>query len=67
MRNQRKRDVKNAANIKDTAEVVGVSTRQVQRVLAGEQENPNVINVYMILEEGKNTLLKAVKELVPFN
>jgi DNA-binding LacI/PurR family transcriptional regulator len=62
-----KRDIRRAANIADTAEIVGVSTRTVQRVLNAEQKNENVLSVFMVLSEEHNKLLKAVKELVPFN
>jgi hypothetical protein len=51
-----KKDTRRAAFIKDTAELAGVSQRQAQRVLAGDQENETVISV-----------LDAVKQLVPFN
>lgn len=67
MKTKAKKDTKKAANIIDTAEVLGLSQSTVQKVLRGDRENPNVINVFMILDEGKNKLLKAVKELVPFN
>jgi DNA-binding LacI/PurR family transcriptional regulator len=66
MKNQNKKDVRRAATIKDTADVVGVSTRQVQRVLAGDQENEKVVAVYMEISERKNELLEQVKMLVPF-
>lgn len=60
------RDIKRAATIQDTAELVEVSTRQVRRVLDGEQENPKIISVFMELQEGKNLLLQEVKNLIPF-
>lgn len=66
MKNSNKKDVRRAAIIKDTAEVVGVSQRQVQRVLAGNQENEKVVSVFMEISERKNALLKEVKMLVPF-
>ena len=67
MKNQIKRDARRAANIIDTSEVVGVSTRQVQRVLAGDQENENVLTVFMELSERKNLLIEEVKKLILFN
>lgn len=63
----RERDAIRAARIKRTAEITGVSEKQVRRVLSGEQENNDVIMTYRTLAEGENTLMKAVKELVPFN
>ena len=65
-RNASKRDIKKAATILDTAELAGVSPRQVRRVLRGEQENQNVFTVFMELTEGKNMLLQEVKKLIPF-
>lgn len=58
---------KRAANILDTADIVGVSPRQVRRVLDIEQENDNVIKVFMFLKEGKQALVEAARQLVPFN
>jgi hypothetical protein len=62
-----KKDTRRAAFIKDTAELAGVSQRQAQRVLAGDQENETVISVFMEIQEGYTALLDAVKQLVPFN
>lgn len=67
MKNQAKRDIKRAATIIEAAEITGVSQRSVRRVLAGEQENPNVLGVVMELTERKNLLIEEVKRLVPFN
>ena len=64
--NTRKRDAKKAATVKDTAELVGVSERQVRRVLDGEHENEKVISVFMTLTEGNNRLLEEVRQLIPF-
>lgn len=66
-RNKGKRDVRRAATVQDTAETVGVSPRQVQRVLTGDQENPLIMEVFMELTERKNLLLQEVKNLIPFN
>ena len=66
MQNQTERDVRRAATIKETAEVIGVSTRHVQRVLSGDRENDKVIMVFMELTEKKSELLEEVKKLVPF-
>lgn len=63
---QRKRDTKRAATIIETAELTGVSTRSVQRVLNAEQENEKVLSIFMTITEEKRDLLKRVKELVPF-
>lgn len=72
----KKRDAETATRVKQTAEIMGVSTRTVYRVISGDQVNPEVLNVYMQLQEGTimltqtikdNLLLKAVNELVPFN
>ena len=63
----RERDAIRAARIKRTAEITGVTEKQVRRVLSGEQENNDVIMTYRTLAEGESTLVEAVKELVPFN
>jgi len=63
--NKRKRDVRRAAIVVDTAEVVGVSRSEVQKVLRGDRNNDTVIAVYMEIHEGKNRLLEEVKKLLP--
>jgi hypothetical protein len=63
----RERDTIRAARIKRTAEICQVTERQVQRVLNADQENQNIVMTYMTLQEGENSLIAAVKELVPFN
>lgn len=63
----RKRDTRRAATILDTAELVGVSQSEVQKVLRGDRENEQVVAVFMEIQEGKNALLNAVKKLIPFN
>lgn len=66
-RNKSKRDIKRAATIIETAELTGVSTRSVRRIMESEQKNETVVMVFMEIEEGKNKLLSEVKKLVPFN
>jgi hypothetical protein len=66
-RNKRKRNTKRAALIQDTAELTGLSTRSVERVLAADQKNPTALAVFMELEEGYENLRNQVKTLVPFN
>ena len=62
-----KRDVRRAANIKDTAEVLGVSTSLVQKSLNASRNNEAVIEVFMEISERKNLLIEEVKKLIPFN
>ena len=66
MKNQEKRDVRRAANIKDTAEAMGVSTSLVRKTLDMTRNNDKVVEVFMFLHEGKNLLLEEAKRLVPF-
>jgi len=66
MINENKRDVCRAANVIDAARVIGVSQRQGQRILAGEQQNEVFVDVFMFLQEGKNLLIEAAKNIVPF-
>lgn len=61
-----KRDVSRAATIKETALIVGVTTRQVQKVMNCESNNDKIVEVFMELTEGKNALMEQVKQLVPF-
>lgn len=57
-----------AARVKRTAKLVGVSPRQVYRVIKGKQINEKIIDTYMFLQEGEeNLLLEAVKKAVPFS
>lgn len=62
------RDSDNATRVKRTAELCGVSTRQVYRVIKGDQVNSSILEIYMFLENGeKNLLIKAIEKAVPFN
>lgn len=67
LRYPKKRSAKRAALIEVTAVLRGVSTRQVQRVLAGDQNNDKVVDTYMELNEGFDKLIDEVKKMVPFN
>ena len=66
-RKQRIRDVRRAARVLNTAECVGVSTRLVNYVIAGDKTNHEIMECYLTLESLENQLLKGVKELLPFN
>ncbi len=59
------RDTIKAARIQRTAELTGLSVRQVRRVNECESENETVISVLMALQEGENKLIQEVKKLVP--
>lgn len=65
-----KRSSEVATRVKRTAEIVGVSTRTVYRVIKGQEVDKqtieSVLSVYMMLDEGENQLLQAVKKAVPF-
>ena len=57
-----------ATRVKRTAELHGVSKRQVYRVIKGEKFNEEILTTYMFLAgEEENMLVKAAKELVHFN
>jgi len=60
------RDIERAALINKTADMAGVTTRSVRRVLDGDQKNDKVLDAFMMLEEGENLLVQAVKELIGF-
>lgn len=65
------RDAIRAARVKRTADIVGVSTDLVYKVLNADRENELVENVFFAIvdadNETDNKLLTAVKNLVPFN
>lgn len=63
---RRTRDAITAARVKRVADLTGVSTRSVQRVITGNQKNEEVLSAFMLLAEEENKLLNAVKSLVPF-
>jgi predicted transcriptional regulator len=67
MKNPIERDSANAARVKKVADIAGVTERYVRLVLTGERKNSYIMSLYMHLQEGETLLLKAVKELVPFN
>lgn len=65
---QTKRLPEVATRVKRTAELHGVSKRQVYRVIKGEKFNEEILTTYMFLAgEEENMLVKAAKELVHFN
>lgn len=65
--NNSRRSAEKAAIVAKTAEIRGVSIRQVYRVISGDQENEAVFSTYMTLLEEFNKLPDAVRQLVPFN
>lgn len=78
--NSNKRDPETAIRVKRTAELVGVSTSTVYRVIIGDPKISKetihkVLDVYMQLREAekelvesiKNQLVEAVEQLVPFD
>jgi hypothetical protein len=67
MEKKANRDTIRAARIKKTADIVGVSERQVQRVLNGDQQNEDVVMVFMELSEGETKLVQQVRKLVALN
>lgn len=67
LRYPKKRSARRAALVEVAAELRGVSPRQVQRVLAGDQNNEAVVTTFMELNEGFEKLIGEVKKLVPFN
>lgn len=66
MNNNKQRDAMRATLIHKTADITGISTRQVRRVIQGTSKNAEVMTVYMELLEGSTKLVDAVKMLVPF-
>lgn len=56
-----KRESWQASLVRKTADLTGLSTRQVRRVINGDCDNQLVMSTYMTLWEGENTLLETVK------
>jgi prolyl-tRNA editing enzyme YbaK/EbsC (Cys-tRNA(Pro) deacylase) len=76
MKNTIKRDSETATRVKRTAEICGVSPRQVYRVIMANQVNEEVMKVFMHLDElekaavdiaKKTSLIKEAENTVPFN
>jgi hypothetical protein len=66
LRKTRGRDSETATRVKRTADLVGVSTYHVWRVIRGDSVNEKIMETYMFLLEGEqNLLVEAVKNLVP--
>jgi predicted transcriptional regulator len=61
MKNNNSRDTRRAATVKDTAEILGLSTSLVQKVTAAKRDNNEVIEVMMILDERKKALVEELK------
>lgn len=69
--NPNKRDPETAIRVKRTAELVGVSTRTVYRVIIGDpkistETSEKVMLVYMELADGESKLIQEVRQLIPF-
>lgn len=56
-----KRESWQASLVRKTADLTGFSERYVRMVINGERDNQLVMNTYMTLWEGENTLLETVK------
>ncbi len=64
---KRIRSAEHAWRVKRTAEITGLKTDTVYKIIRGVRENENVITIYMDLLDGDRTLVNEVKKLVPFN
>lgn len=60
------RSAQQASRVQKTADLTGLSVRQVYRVINGKSDNEEVMQTYMFLAEGENELIRQVKALVPF-
>lgn len=75
MNNTIRRDSETATRVKRTADICGVTARQVYRVIFGYQVNEKIMEVYMHLQElekaavdiaKKTSLINKVESTVPF-
>lgn len=67
MKKTNKRDAEVAYRVKRTAEITGIKTNAVYKIIRGDRKNETVFTTYMELMERDNALLAEVKKLVPFN
>lgn len=65
MENRRIRDAVNKVKVIWTAELTGVSTNHVEKVIRGDRENEKVMGTFMIIQEQIPTFLDAVKKVAP--
>ncbi len=63
--NQRSAEI--AYRVKRTAEITGLKSNTVYKIIRGDRENEEVLTTYMELWERDKVLLSEVKKLVPFN
>ncbi|NNV54567.1 hypothetical protein [Limnovirga soli] len=61
------RDVEKAAIIKKTARICTVSDSLVQKVIRGDRDNEIVLSTFMILRDIDNSMVEAVKKMLPFD
>ena len=61
------RDSQRSFIVKKTAEMHRVSTSYVYKIINGDREKEAIFETYMDLVEGTNTLVEAVKNLIPLN
>lgn len=66
MKNPNKRDVEVAYRVKRTAEITGLKTNAIYKIIRDDRKNEKVFTVYQELIEGDKRLLEEVKRLVPF-
>ena len=61
---------KNKVHRDDTARLVadmhGVTSDYVRKVINGKRTNERILSDYITLKQGKNLLIEAVKNAVPF-
>lgn len=66
-----KRDIERACIVEKVANITGYKKDTVRKVIRDERKNETILTAYMEIKESltatENSLLKAVKEAVPFN
>lgn len=66
MKKLNQRSSENAFRVKRVAEITGLKSNSVEKIIRGDRENEEVFTTYMELLERDNALLAEVKKLVPF-
>ena len=67
MEKPNRRDPAVTYRVKLTAELTGLTPNAIYKIIRGDRNNESVFETYMEIQERQNELLKAVKNLVPFN
>ena len=66
MQKKGRKDTKKAAIVMKVADLAGVSTDYVYKVLRGDRDNEKIMTAYFEIEHGENLLVQEVRRVVGF-